>query len=98
MNMRPVAADLADMHRSTNLSAAEPFLSVESSSSPTVGDVLRSERLVRDLSLAISRSNCVSRPLIFRAGRGRWDSLPGRTYAAGYVRSYDTLMISIQTD
>ena len=68
-------------------------MSVESSFSPTVGDVLRSERLERDLSLGdIAQQLRIQVSYLQALEEGAFDNLPGPTYAVGYVRSYATLM------
>ena len=94
----PVEPTLADARsdaalRATNSSSTEPSLSVGSVSSPTVGDVLRRNRLERDLSLRdIAQQLRIQLFYLEALEEGNFDNLPGLTYAVGYVRSYATLM------
>ncbi len=54
-----------------------------------VGDILRGERLARDLDLnQVAEQLCIRRAFLEAIENSRYQDLPGTTYALGFVRTY----------
>jgi len=94
----PMAAEVAVVSpdttpKTTNSKPAEPLLSTAAEYGSTVGALLRHHRVERDFSLQdIAQQLRIQRSYLEALEEGNFDSLPGLTYAIGYVRSYAKLL------
>ena len=94
----PVAAEMAVVSpdtfpKTTNSKLAEPLLNTEAEYGSAVGALLRHNRVERDFSLQdIAQQLRIQRSYLEALEEGDFDSLPGLTYAIGYVRSYAKLL------
>ncbi|WP_193172548.1 helix-turn-helix domain-containing protein [Nisaea nitritireducens] len=79
--------------KATKSKSAEPWLNAEAESASAVGELLRHNRVERELSLQdIAQQLRIQRSYLEALEEGDFDSLPGLTYAIGYVRSYAQLL------
>ena len=79
--------------KATNPKPAEPLLNAEAGTASAVGELLRRNRVERELSLQdIAQQLRIQRSYLEALEEGDFDNLPGLTYAIGYVRSYAKLL------
>ncbi len=82
-----------EMHQEAEYISAEEMATEQEDEHLTLGDYLRNERMRRDLTLHDVADQIRIRPKQIEAlESGDYDSLPGHTFVAGFLRSYANLL------